>query len=114
MHNRPIDAADTVSLAYPRMGSNAGSSIYYASLATSVHKINGTRKRAQMMDDISSMAPESMSDVIVEEEDPEEILKRQREEAAKYKKIKGKSQTMISKLKEQLSRGELSQEEFNA
>ncbi len=77
MHNRPIDAADTVSLAYPKMGgSDAGSSIYYASLATSVHKINGTRKRAQMMDEISSMAPESMSDVIVEEEDPEEILKR--------------------------------------
>ena len=106
MHNRPIDASDTVSMHYPKIGgSDAGSSIYYASLTTSVHKINGTRKRAHLFDEFSSLAPESLADVILEEENPEEILKIKRAEAKRHRKNKSENPTMIDKLKTRVAMG---------
>lgn len=56
MYNRALDAADSVSLAYPNHDRDGGSSIYYASLSSSVHKMNGTRKRCHMVrDELSSI-----------------------------------------------------------
>lgn len=90
------------------MGSDGGSSIYYASLSSSVHKINGTRKKARLMDDASSMAQDSMTDMVIEEEDPEEELRRKREEAKRYRNNKDENTTIIGKLKEKLAKGEIS------
>ena len=56
MYNRPLDAPDTISLAYPHPDRDGGSTIYYASLSSSAHKMNGTRKRAHMVrDELSSI-----------------------------------------------------------
>ena len=55
MHNRPMDAPDTVSLNYPHLDQHEGSSLYYASLTSSVHRINGTKKRDNIMESIQSV-----------------------------------------------------------
>lgn len=52
MYDRALDASDTISMAYPNMTS----SIYYASLTSSMHKINGTKKRDHVLDGASSVA----------------------------------------------------------
>ena len=51
MHDRLLDAPDTVSLVYPRHNTYGGDTVFYASLSSSVHKLNGTRKRAKMQRD---------------------------------------------------------------
>ena len=62
MYNRPMDAPDTVSLAYPHHDREGGSSICYASLTSSVHKMNGTRKRRDIYrEDLSSVHNDGMS-----------------------------------------------------
>ena len=50
MHDRPIDGNDTVSLVYPNLNADGASSVYYASLTSSVHRLNGTKKRAFKFD----------------------------------------------------------------
>lgn len=49
MHDRPMEAPDTISLAYPHHNRYGGSSIFFASLTSSVHNMNGTLKNAHMM-----------------------------------------------------------------
>ena len=60
------------------------------------------------MDDASSMAQDSMTDMIIEEEDSEQVLKRKREEAKRFRNNKDKNTTIIGKLKEKLAKGEIS------
>ena len=50
MYNRGLSDRDTVSMAYPGMNADGASSLYYASLTSSIHKLNGTKKRATLMD----------------------------------------------------------------
>ena len=94
MYNRALDAADSVSLAYPNLNNDGASSVYYASLTSSVHKMQGTRKRATMMDDMSSVQMESIMDAF-EEEDPEEILRRKRSAAKKLRNARDRSTSKI-------------------
>lgn len=113
MYNRPLDAADTVSLAYPNLN-DGGSTVYYASLTSSVHKLQGTRKRAHMMDDMSSVQMESIADFPQEEEDPEEILRRKRSAAKKFRNNRDRSTTKIEKMQSKVSLGVMNEEEFKA
>lgn len=61
MYNRGLEDRDTVSMVYPNLNADGASSLYYASLTSSIHKLNGTKKRAKMMDD-SSMQTEELSE----------------------------------------------------
>ena len=99
MYNRGLEDRDTVSLVYPHMNASGGSSVYYASLSSSIHKMNGTRKRAKMMDPPSQTDAASMS--AVEEVDPEEEERRKQAERMKYHKKQ--DDTIIEKLKKQVS-----------
>lgn len=100
MYNRGLADKDTVSLIYPNMNASGGSSIYYASLTSSIHKANGTRKRAKMMDP-ESQQTESLSMSAKEEIDPEEEERRKQAERMSYRKKK--DDTIIEKLKKQVS-----------
>ena len=75
MYNRALEDRDTVSLAYPGHNADGASSLYYASLTTSIHKLNGTRKRATMLD-MGSVHTDDFSVAAIEEEDPEEEERR--------------------------------------
>jgi len=68
MYNRALDDRDTVSLAYPGLNADGASSLYYASLTSSIHKLNGTRKGATRMDK-GSMYGDDFSAFAIEEED---------------------------------------------
>ena len=109
MYNRGLQDKDTVSLVYPNMNASDCSSIYYASLSSSVHKMNGTRKRAKMMDPNSQIS-DAFSMSAVEEVDAEEEHRRKQAERMKYRK--NKDDTIIGKLKKQVSLGKLKQQEF--
>lgn len=100
MYNRGLQDKDTVSLVYPNMNASGGSSIYYASLTSSIHKMNGTRKRAKMMDPVSQQT-DALSMSAVEEIDAEEEERRKQAERMKYRKKK--DDTIIEKLKKQVS-----------
>jgi len=125
MHNRPIEAADTVSLIYPNLGQDGRSSVYYASLTSSVHAMNGTRKRNRVYDEESSMqqrsaAHEQASEGVVDDEELERLRVEQEQEqirlmqaeALKRRKNKDDHTTIIEKLKTQVSAGALKADEF--
>ena len=103
MYNRPLGAQDTVSLAYPHPDRDGGSTIFYASLSSSVHKMNGTRKRANMVrDELSSIQQDgmSMSSALIfedeeEYEDPNEIRKREIQASRDRKRNASEKKTVI-------------------
>ena len=104
MYNRALEDRDTISKAYPGMNADGASSLYYASLTSSIHKLNGTRKRATMMDQ-GSQQTDNFSVGTIQEEDPEEEERRKQAERKKYRKKK--DDTIIDKLKQQVSQGKL-------
>ena len=63
-----------MSLQYPNLNADGASSVYYASLTSSVHRLNGTKKRPMHLDQESSIADfSSVADFPQEPEDPEVI-----------------------------------------
>ena len=96
MYNRGLQDQDTISLVYPNLNADGASSIYYASLTSSIHKLNGTKKRAKMMD-LNSQMTDNISDSTIEKINAEEEQRRKEEERAKYRTKK--DDTIIGKLK---------------
>ena len=109
MYDRAYDDKDTISQAFPNLSRDGASSIYYASLTSSIHKMNGTRKRAHIKErDGLSTQNDDLSQFPIEEElHPDEIEKLKDAERKKHRWSKGDHLTKKERMKSQVLYGQM-------
>ena len=105
-----VSGKDSVSQAYPNLG-DGGSSVYQASLTPSALKMLGIKKRKMFGDESSIGQGTVFEDEQEEEIDPQEENRRKQQEFIE-KYHRKRNETVIGKLKNQVSQGVLTEAEF--